>query len=478
MALARRRPGQQSPRHGTQTKALSAISKTRHPRDTPTSNPHDTAPSTRHAHQQSQWHSAAHATHADPPSSAFPRADMHPESHACHANRMSQHVISRVRATRPDASSHGTTPPTRPATHPRHARSMTKMCTAPRADAQTRSTPAACHANATKMCTAPHAQARSARGTTATARASLRAGFPHRAAADTARSTPTAPAISDPRSLHAKRTFSLRARNTPRTQSPQHGAAARLRHTRACGAVRWNAVAGCGNRRRACRVRCLWRCAMGIAGGRVALRCAITIASGGVLCCGAVPWGLLVGVSRGWCCAMRIAGRREPLDLPSHKQRRPSQAKPGFAQLSSPKGKTARSSIHATPPSTFASKAPGLFARLLCSDSGLALPVRCAFGAITCNIKHEQSTSELCRKRQRSRVVERNPNGNLTLTPPYSAKTPTRSGTKWWRHVFQPVPPLDSYSARNRSSGVGSKLNNSVCLIRASSSSTVPAKQF
>ena len=41
------------------------------------------------------------------------------------------------------------------------------------------------------------------------------------------------------------------------------------------------------------------------------------------------------------------------------------------------------------------------------------LPVRCAFGAITCNVKYEQSTSELCRKRQRSRVIERNSNGNL-----------------------------------------------------------------
>ena len=45
------------------------------------------------------------------------------------------------------------------------------------------------------------------------------------------------------------------------------------------------------------------------------------------------------------------------------------------------------------------------------------------FGAITCNVKHEQSTSELCRKRQRSRVSERNPDRCLTPTPPYSAKT-------------------------------------------------------
>ena len=61
------------------------------------------------------------------------------------------------------------------------------------------------------------------------------------------------------------------------------------------------------------------------------------------------------------------------------------------------------------------------------------LPVRYAFGAITCKVKHKQSTSELCRERQRSRVSERNPNGNLTTTPPYSAKTPTRSDTKCWQ---------------------------------------------
>ena len=41
-----------------------------------------------------------------------------------------------------------------------------------------------------------------------------------------------------------------------------------------------------------------------------------------------------------------------------------------------------------------------------------------------------KATSELCRERQRSRVSERNPNGNRTTTPPYSAKTPTRSHTK------------------------------------------------
>ena len=55
------------------------------------------------------------------------------------------------------------------------------------------------------------------------------------------------------------------------------------------------------------------------------------------------------------------------------------------------------------------------------------LPVRCAFGAITCKVKYKQSTSELCRERQWSRVSERNPNGNLTTTPSYFAKTPTQN---------------------------------------------------
>ena len=45
---------------------------------------------------------------------------MHPESHACHAKRTSQRVISCVHATRPDANPHSTAPPTRPAACPRH----------------------------------------------------------------------------------------------------------------------------------------------------------------------------------------------------------------------------------------------------------------------------------------------------------------------------------------------------------------------
>ena len=50
------------------------------------------------------------------------------------------------------------------------------------------------------------------------------------------------------------------------------------------------------------------------------------------------------------------------------------------------------------------------------------LHVRYAFGAIACNVKYEQSTSELPGK-QRSRVSERNPNGNLTTSSPKDSDT-------------------------------------------------------
>ena len=76
---------------------------------------------------------------------------------------------------------------------------------------------------------------------------------------------------------------------------------------------------------------------------------------------------------------------------------------------------------------------PGFLRVFFAATLSLLLPVRYAFGATACNVKHEQSTSELCRERQRSRVSERNPNGNLTTTPPYSAKTPTRSDAKCWQ---------------------------------------------
>ena len=54
-----------------------------------------------------------------------------------------------------------------------------------------------------------------------------------------------------------------------------------------------------------------WRCAMGIAGGRVA--CVALCHGDCYWACrvrDAVPWGLLLGVSRGWRCAMGIAAGR------------------------------------------------------------------------------------------------------------------------------------------------------------------------
>ena len=160
---------------------------------------------------------------------------MHPESHACHAKRVSHHEISRVHAIRPNANPHDTGPRTRRrstrAPRLRHARSpqpaTRNACppcvhaTCPDANthgtaracrghasghAQTRPIPAACHAEATKMCTAPHPHAKTRSNTpdprslprerdkkcarhhthtlavhVAPQLASLRAGFPHRA---------------------------------------------------------------------------------------------------------------------------------------------------------------------------------------------------------------------------------------------------------------------------------------------------------
>ena len=68
------------------------------------------------------------------------------------------------------------------------------------------------------------------------------------------------------------------------------------------GGVPWGLLLG---------VSPVWRCAMGIATGRVAW---VALCHGD--CCwacrvgGAVPWGLLLGVSRGWRCAMGIAAGR------------------------------------------------------------------------------------------------------------------------------------------------------------------------
>ena len=81
-------------------------------------------------------------------------------------------------------------------------------------------------------------------------------------------------------------------------------------------------------------------------------------------------------------------------------------------------------------PAPSQARPPGLFARLLCSNFGLAFGRQVRFWRNYLQCQDEESTSELCREKQRSRVSERNPNRNLTAAPPYSAKTPTRSDTK------------------------------------------------
>ena len=84
------------------------------------------------------------------------------------------------------------------------------------------------------------------------------------------------------------------------------GSASRAR--RVCGvggAVPWGLLLGRS---------CGWRCAMGFAAGQVAW-----VALCHADCCwarrvgGAVPWGLLLGVSRRWRCAMGIAAGRVAL---------------------------------------------------------------------------------------------------------------------------------------------------------------------
>ena len=62
----------------------------RHPRDTRSSNPHGTAAATRHAQQQSPWHSAARATCATRPTPIVTACHCVPRHSAAHATRPTQ----------------------------------------------------------------------------------------------------------------------------------------------------------------------------------------------------------------------------------------------------------------------------------------------------------------------------------------------------------------------------------------------------
>ena len=99
----------------------------RHPRDAHTSNPHGTAPPTRHAHQQSAWHSATHATHTP----AIRMAQRHPrDTHASnpHGTAPAQRPVRPAHQAVKSSTQRESSPkrPHRPApartTHPPYAR--------------------------------------------------------------------------------------------------------------------------------------------------------------------------------------------------------------------------------------------------------------------------------------------------------------------------------------------------------------------
>ena len=281
-APPRGRPGQQSSRHGaSQTTPCSPILMTRrhphhalvsnpqdlrhgatertgrpaipmaqrHPRETPSSNPHGTAPPTRHAQQQSPWHSGTHATRP----AGIPMAQRRtrhsrdtPDAHR-HSLPLRSTAQRRARDT-PDAAA-----PLRSEKRPlqAHIRKSTDSLRLPRfRNAQHAPAHAICRTgprNPAILATA-HDSLRLPRGSTvqsasmhpkshtgrsasnhARARDTPRTQSPRHGAADTARqhAPSTLPARTIPAACHAKRTLAMRVQNTPGTQSPRHSATAR-----------------------------------------------------------------------------------------------------------------------------------------------------------------------------------------------------------------------------------------------------------
>ena len=113
----------------------------RHPRDTPSSNPHGTAAPTRHAQQQSPWHSATHVTRPpaismaqrhprDAPETQIPTPQRHPRDLPSSNPHGTAPHTRRAR----DADPHGTAPPTRPAQQqsPWHSATHATHATRPR----------------------------------------------------------------------------------------------------------------------------------------------------------------------------------------------------------------------------------------------------------------------------------------------------------------------------------------------------------
>ena len=198
-------PDQQSSRHGaTERTARPAIPMAqRHPRETPSSNPHGTAAPRRHAQQQSPWHSAARAATRDTPD----------------AHRHSLPLRSTTQRRTPD------TPDAACRCVPRKARSKLTSanpripcaCNAPRAPAH-----AICRTGPRNpaFLAKTHDSLRLPRGSTVQC-------LPGRINAS------EVPHL--PRETQVTARKIMRVRDTPRTQSPRHGAAstpaAHPRHT-------------------------------------------------------------------------------------------------------------------------------------------------------------------------------------------------------------------------------------------------------
>ena len=249
-------PDQQSLRHGaTERTARPAIFMAqRHPRETPSSNPHATAPPTRHAQQQSPWHSGTQATRP----AAIPMAQRRtrhtrdtPDAHR-HSLPLRSTAQRRTRDT-PDAACRCVPRNIRSKLTSANPRILPRFRNAQRAPAHAicRTGPrnpailAPAHDSlrlprgSTVQCLPERINAsgipRLPRETQVTARKIMRARDTPRTQSprhSARRHGPPArsqhaPARTIPAACHAKRTLAMRAQNTPGTQSPRHSAAAR-----------------------------------------------------------------------------------------------------------------------------------------------------------------------------------------------------------------------------------------------------------
>ena len=172
---------QQSPWHsGTHATRRAAIPMAqRHPRDPPSSNPHGTAPPTRPAEQQSAWHSGTHATRP----AAIPMAQRHPRD-------------------TPRSNPHGTAPPTRHAQEqsPWHSGThATRPAAIPMAQRHPRDTPRSNpHGTAPHTAHAPRARSADPHGTELTTHRDATRDDARRPSGHTANEANTGPAPRPP----------------------------------------------------------------------------------------------------------------------------------------------------------------------------------------------------------------------------------------------------------------------------------------